>query len=297
MKTKMLTAVSVIALMGSMPAVAGTNAEVSVETKTTIEAQKNNNQDKPKVETITEKDVERGWEKTKKTISDATEATGEALEETYYDIKHAFTNDRQETLSDKTVTIRTRTTAKGMIGEDAFNADGEALATIEDVILDSNGKAQMVVLRDGGFFGMGGKLVALDYDKMTRRTDSGDIMLPISEDTLDKVAEFSYDRDADNKNLRMIPTDGISVSEILDGHVQNNHGEDVADIDNVTFVNGKAEYLVISYNEILEMGGDLAVMEFDDLMPVKSDDEVNFKLTAKQSADFKAFQKKMETKG
>ncbi len=297
MKTKMLTAVSAIALMAATPAFADTGANVSVDTKMKVEAQKDNNPDKPAVETVTEKDIERGWEKTKKTVSDAAETTGEAIERTYYDVKNAFTDDSRETLSDKTVTIKTRTTANGMIGKNAYNADGEAVATVEDIIVDRDGDARMIVLRDGGFFGLGGKLVALDYDSMARRASSGDIILPVSESMLDKVAAFSYDRDEKGGNVRMIPADGISVAAILDGHVQNNRGEDVADIDNVTFVNGEAQYLVISYNEILEMGGDQAVMEFGDLTPVTADGEVNFRLTAKQSADFEAFTNKMDTKG
>ncbi len=298
MRTKMLTAVSAFALLASMPALADTKTglSVSADTKTTIEAQKENNPAKPDMPTVTEKDIERGWDKTKNAVSDAAEATGDAIEDTYYNITGAFSEDGKVSM-DETVTIKTRTTAKGMLGEDAFNAKGESVAKVEDIILDQDGDAQLIVLRDGGFFGLGGKLVALDYDHMTRRNASGDILLPVSEEMIEKVAEFSYDRDNSQKNVRMIPADGISVSNAMKGHLQNNRGENVADVDNVTFVNGEAQYLVISFNEILEMGGDTAVLEFDDLQAMSAGGEVNFKLTAKQSADFETFKKNMESKG
>ena len=297
MKHKMLTAVSAIAIMGfASSAMADNMVKVDAETKATIEAQKENNPETPDMPTVTEKDIERGWEKTKNTVSGAAEATGDAIEETYHDIKHAFSGDHDSADAHKTVSIKTRTTAQGMLGKDVHNADGDTVAKVEDIVLDLDGNAELIVLRDGGFFGMGGKLVAFDYNQMVKRADSGDMIIPVSEELLEKVAEFSYDRSKTGTNLRLIPTDGVSVAQIMDGHVQNNRSEDVADIDNLTFVNGEVEYLVISFNELLEMGGDTAVIEYDSLQIAPAEGEINMKLSASQSTDFEMFKKKVGEK-
>ena len=297
MKTKILTAASAIAILTAMPALAQTKTSVNAQTQATIEAQKNNNPNTPDMPIITGSDIERGWDNTQDTLSNAAENTGEAIEDTYYNIQNVFTDE--DTPAENAVTIKTRTTAKGMIGKNVYNANGESVAKVEDIIMDRNGIAQMVILRDGGLFGMGGKLVAFDYNNITERADSGDIMMPISENLIDKVAEFSYDRNTSRENIRMIPENGISVTKVMDGHIKDPDNKNVADIDNVTLVNGRIEYLVVSFNKVLEMGGDTAVMKFDNLQAMAIDDnkEINFQLSGQQAADFELFKKKAQTKG
>lgn len=279
MKMKMLTAVSAIALMmAASPAMAGPSTNLEADTQTRVQS---NNEDMPEMPTITEREIERGWENTKTTVSDAVDSTVETVKET-------VTVSETDIDTNTAVSIKTRTTAKGIIGKDIYNADGETVASIEDVLVNERGEAETVILRDGGLFGMGGKLVALDYDSVITPSATGDMLMPVSEATLDSVAEFSYDTDA-TTNMRTLPAGTLSVSQMLDGHLHNNMGEEVADIDNITFVNGQIEHLIVSYNEILGMGGDTAALMFGEISPSTIDGETNFSLTEQQSADFEAY--------
>lgn len=226
----------------------------------------------------------------------AASAVGNAIEETYYDLKHAFSQEQEEKqVPPRMVTVKTSTTASGMIGKNVLDAKGDTIATVEDIILSSSdGKATLVIVRDSGFFGLGGKLVALDYGRMTSHDRSGDVIMPVAEKFLDKFLEFTYDRTDKRPDVRVIPTDGLSVQRILDGHIQNNDGQNIADIDNITFLNGVSQYLVISFNEILLMGGNRAILEYKDLEPSQQDGALNFMMTAKQSVEFENYRKNMK---
>jgi hypothetical protein len=53
-----------------------------------------------------------------------------------------------------------------LAGTRVFNAGGEVMGTIVDVVLDREGKAQTVVLGLGGFLGLGRKDVAVPYSAL-----------------------------------------------------------------------------------------------------------------------------------
>jgi sporulation protein YlmC with PRC-barrel domain len=148
----------------------------------------------------------------------------------------------------------------------------------------------MIVLNDGGFFGMGGKLAAFDYALVTSRNEEGDVIMPVSEATLKKVAEFSYNAKDAKNNVRVIPANGYSVSEILDADVLNARGKEVAEVENVTFLNGKASRLIVEFDGMMGMGGDQAALNFGDLKIIKeSDGEVDFQMSAAQAASFESY--------
>lgn len=278
MKNHFLTAVSTIVLIGAAPAMAAdTHA---------------NNPDQQPTQTVTQSDIERGWENTKAAVSDAAQATGEAVEDAYLEAKRALTRDQAAV--GQPVRINTRNTAEHLIGQDVHNNAGEKVAAVDDIILDSNGEAQLLVLKDGGFFGMGGKRVALNYDQAVRHEAGGDVILPVSREMLDRVAEFTYDRSVRSNNIRVIPQGGVSVSHLMGGDILNSNGEKVADIDDISFQNGEAEYLLLSFGKILNMGGTQAVIDFGDLEIVpERDGKAHLKLSAQQSAELERFKKDM----
>jgi sporulation protein YlmC with PRC-barrel domain len=278
MKTKLLIAASALALIAAAPAIAADN-KVEVKTETTTN---------PSMK----EDVKRAWEDTKDAASNAADKTSEAASNAYDNIKATFI-DEDKTASD-TVTIDSRKTAQGMIGQPVRNTAGEKIATVKDIILDSNGKATLVVLADGGFMGIGTKLAAFDYDLVSQRQKDGDVIMPISEETLDKVAPFSYDaKDAEkDAKTRIIPQNGISVAELLEGQVLNQKKENVAEIDNISLSNGEASQVIIAFDQTLGLGGKKAAVGYDNIQVVREkNDKVNIQLSDKQAANFENFKK------
>lgn len=289
MKNTLLVAVSAAALMTALPALAESASGTDVKARADVSA---NNPDHENVGTVTKAQVENGWEKTKDAVSNAAEKTGDAVQGAYTDAKRALSRDKEAV--GQPVKINSQNTAENLIGKDVRNASGETVASVEDIILDKKGEAQLLILKDGGFFGMGGKKVALNYPQAVRHDASGDVILPVTENMLDRVAEFSYDQKDAGDKIRVIPQGGISAARLMDGDILNSKGEKVADIDDISFRNGEAQYVVLSFDKVLKMGGDHAVVDFDGLQLIpENDGKANLKMSAQQSAEFETFKKSM----
>ncbi len=278
MNTRFLIAASVLAIMAGAPALAETSANTNAEVKA----------EAPSLS----KDAKREWENVKKDASEAADKTAKAAEDVYEDIKATVIGE-EETTTASTVTIDSRGTASGMIGQPVLNSKGEKIATVKDIILDADGNATTVVLADGGFMGIGTKLAAFDYNLVSQRQKDGDVIMPISEETLDKVAPFSYEpKDAEkDAKVRIIPANGVSVAKLLDGQILNAKKENVAEIDNISFSNGEASQIIIGFDKTLGLGGEKAAMSFNSANVVREKNELDVQLTASQAANFENFKK------
>ncbi|MEZ0223966.1 MAG: PRC-barrel domain-containing protein [Alphaproteobacteria bacterium] len=186
------------------------------------------------------------------------------------------------------ISVDKRMTAEGMIGKPVYNQQNERVATVEDVILDSEGHANMIVVKDSSFMGLGGKLAAFDYDSVIDRKKDGDLVMPITQKTIDNVAEFSYEP-SDKPTIKAIPDHGYSVKKILSGDLVDPSGKKVAAIDNVTLRDGRANLVIAAYNQILGLGGDKVAIDFDATELVQDKDNLNLKLSDAQARKFETF--------
>lgn len=276
---KLLIAASALAIAAGAPAFAETQAEANARAEA----------EAPSLS----KDLKREWQNVKEDASQAADKTSEAAEDAYESIKATVIGE-EEPSTGSTVTIDSRMTAAGMIGEPVLNHQNEKIASVKDIILDSEGNAQMVVLADGGFMGIGTKLAAFDYGLISQRTKDGDVIMPISEETLKKVAPFSYDpKDAEkDKAVRIIPANGISVAELLDGQILNPEKENVAEIDNISFRDGSASQIIVAFDQVVGVGGERAAMDFDSVKLIREkNNEIDVQLSAKQAANFENYKK------
>lgn len=265
MNKTILATASVIALVISMPAVADTSAK----TKTEASAETNTTGD-------IGNDAKEAWKNIKEDASEA-----------YEDIKAVFVDK-----DNKPVVISTRNTATGMIGHAVYNATKERVGTVKDIIVDGNGNASMLVVSDGEFPGFDGKLVAFDYSIISSLNADGDVIAPISEDNISKAAEFSYDKNAQaDGKVRVIPDRGYSVARLLDGQLVNPQGDSVAEIDDISFKNAKASDLIVGFEKVLGLGGKKAALSYDAAQIVRDGEDLDFKLSAAQAAQFEAYKK------
>lgn len=277
MNKTLLTAVSAIAIMGMAPAYADVEVKAGVSAENLV---------KPvSVEAAEQstgsfsKDVESAWGDIKHDTSEA-----------YENIKATVVGEANTDEGFKTVTIDERMTATGMIGRSVHNAKGEGIATVKDIILDRDGKASMIVVADGEFIGMG-KQAAFDYNAITRMNADGDFIMPITEAMIANAAEFSYDREDYSDNVRVVPSNGYSVAELLDGQLVDEKKETVAEIDNISLQNGTATQLIVGFDKILGLGGEKATIGFDAAEVVQDGDGYDFQLSANQTAQFEAYKK------
>ena len=133
--------------------------------------------------------------------------------------------------------------ASDLIGASVHNPAGEEIATVADIWLGANGSAPMIVLRDGGVAGVGGKLRTVAYSAATIAADpdtSGDepdVIVRLTDETLETLPEFEQ---VDDNDFRL-------ASEMIGTTVGVSFSGGSARINDLILTNtGKARYAVIS---------------------------------------------------
>ncbi len=281
MKTKLLAAVSVLALIGAGQAIAETQIKTTTQTEASAPTLK--------------QDAKRAWEDTKENVSQAADNVSDAATDAYESIEAAVIGDEKAAVG-AMVTIDSRHTAAAMLGQPVYNVKNEKIASVSDIILDSNGQATTVIVADGGVWGFGSKLAAFDYSLVSQRSENGDVIMPLSEETIKKAAEFSYDpKDSGKEKVRVMPQGSVSVQALLDGELVNPQNEPVAEVDNISFTDGAASQVIVAFDQTLGLGGKKAVVGYDAVKVVRTDEkngEFDVKLSAAQATEFENFKAK-----
>lgn len=266
MKKTLLTTLSMAALLGAYPAMAADN----MAHKSTTEKM--------------EKNVKEGWNEFKDDTSEAYNDVKETTSAAYRDIKAAVLDEEGK---EDVVTISTRSTATGMIGQPIFN-DGKRVGKIHDIILDANGTPELIIVANGDFLGLG-KLAAFQYNDMIKTNADGELVAPLTEETIERAAEFSYEAEGAGENVRVMSDSGYSVNKLLDGQVVDQEGKTVAQIDDIHFEGNDAAHLIVAFNEILGFGGKEAALNYNAGNLVKNGDTYNVKLSAQEAEVFNKY--------
>ena len=293
MKKTLITAVSAFALLTAMPAFADstlpkdpTPNEEATQLYEGNAPERTMNQNDTNY--VSENELREGWNDTKAAVSETADDVSDATRETYNDIKASLI-DGSDRDNAPQLSIDARQTAEGMIGTRIGNTNGETVGSIDDIIVDRNGNAEMIVVADGEILGLG-KKVAFDYDLVTTRNAEGDVIAPLSEDMIAQAVEFSYDRNTDATDVQTLPMNSFSVSELLDSNVVDTQNNTVAEVDNISFSGGQADQLIVGFGKILGLGGDQAVMSFNEAELVTDEDrQPKFKLSAAKAAQFETY--------
>lgn len=85
--------------------------------------------------------------------------------------------------------------ASNIIGETVYNGtgdDAENIGSVNDIVLDAEGKAESVVIGVGGFLGIGEKNVAVDYAELDWAERDGDrwIVAPMTREQIEALPAF-----------------------------------------------------------------------------------------------------------
>lgn len=133
--------------------------------------------------------------------------------------------------------------ASDLIGASVHNPAGEEIATVADIWPGANGLAPMIVLRDGGVAGVGGKLRTLAYSAATIAADpdtSGDepdVIVRLTDETREILPEFE----------QVAGNDFRLASEMIGTTVGVSFSGEPARINDLIRTNtGEARYAVIS---------------------------------------------------
>lgn len=88
-----------------------------------------------------------------------------------------------------------------LIGDPVRNANGESLGRIKDFVIDTvSGRIEYAVLRVGGFFGLGNKLVAVPWKALDFNADDRFFMFNIDKARLENADGFEPNEWPDMNN-------------------------------------------------------------------------------------------------
>lgn len=271
MTKTILMSASFLALLAAFPAFAAdVKAEANANTETTGAK------------------IERTLENTGKKIEKKTEEAGAAVREKYNDMKAYFAEDDVKAVS--SININERLTADMILGANVQNPAGENIGTVEDILVNADGDAERVIINDGGVLGLGGKMASFDYSVIEGLNADEDVVVKLNEQSIKNATGFSYkaEKNADAK-VAVMPADMFSVKEIIGSKVVDAEGKAVATVDTVAMEGDDADYLVVTFNKILGMGGDNAALDFDALDLTNNQGKYTFKLNTQQTAQFENY--------
>ena len=124
-------------------------------------------------------------------------------------VTYAQTATSHDTLPHSIQTDEIR--ASKMIGGAVYDVQNRKIGSVDDVILNKDGKVDAVVVDVGSFLGMGGKDIAVLPSEI--KTDNNRLTLNRTKEQLQQMASY----DLENKNTGA----GTSTSPVEGGRLQN----------------------------------------------------------------------------
>lgn len=291
MTNKILMGVSVLALLTALPAFAETKADANanVSTSTKIEnkldaAGESIKENAKKAGEAIERQTDRAGAATREVYEDAKAQT----KESYGDVKAYFSDDK-DVKAVTSINIDSRLTADELLGAAVQNPAGEKIGSIEDILVDKEGDAETVVINDGGILGLGGKLVAFDYDIIEGMSADKDVIVKLTDASIKKAKRFEYEAPSKpDAAISVMPSSQFSVKKIKDAKVVDAKGKAVANVSDVVFDGDDADYLVVTFDKFLGIGGDKAALDFEALDLANNNGKYTFKLNTQQTAQFES---------
>jgi hypothetical protein len=79
-----------------------------------------------------------------------------------------------------------------ILGGDVEDPMGDTIGSIDELILDEDGRITTAVLAIGGWFGFGAKSIAVPYEAFEINHDGHEIVLDTTRDELEAADEFAF---------------------------------------------------------------------------------------------------------
>ncbi len=80
--------------------------------------------------------------------------------------------------------------ADQLIGMTVYNAEGDKVGSVHDILLDKDGKATGVVLSVGGLLGVGAKSVGLTWKEIDVKPEQQQVQISYTKDQLEAAPDF-----------------------------------------------------------------------------------------------------------
>jgi sporulation protein YlmC with PRC-barrel domain len=106
----------------------------------------------------------------------------------------AATGATAPNMSVDSASIRDGRRASRIIGSNIYNDENTSIGEVDDIIFQSSGGPMVAVVSVGGFLGIGAKLVAVPYDRLTHDAERNRwVLRGATKDSLQSLPAFEYD--------------------------------------------------------------------------------------------------------
>ncbi|NKE43514.1 PRC-barrel domain containing protein [Roseomonas frigidaquae] len=100
-------------------------------------------------------------------------------------------------LSVDSMSLRESRRASEIIGSNIYNEENNSIGEVDDLIVPQAGAAPVAVISVGGFLGIGAKLVAIPYERLTHDSERNRwVLRGATKESLEGLPSFSYDNAA-----------------------------------------------------------------------------------------------------
>ncbi|MCQ8185329.1 PRC-barrel domain-containing protein [Parvularcula maris] len=133
-----------------------------------------------------------------------------------------------------------------LIDVDIFNAEGDEVADLIDVIVDENGMATDAIIESGGFAGVGEETYVVAFDKLTPVRDGEKLRFEIDADkeTIAAYAPWSRDDFVIGENGNTL------LSELRSAEIQLASSDETVEVEDLVMSSeGRLENVVIAYDD------------------------------------------------
>jgi sporulation protein YlmC with PRC-barrel domain len=80
--------------------------------------------------------------------------------------------------------------ANDIIGKSAYSPTGESIGSINDLLIDANGRVQAAIVDVGGFLGVGKHTVAINWDQVKVNPSDDRVTVAMNKDELKAAPEY-----------------------------------------------------------------------------------------------------------
>ncbi|HOP18813.1 MAG TPA: PRC-barrel domain-containing protein [Amphiplicatus sp.] len=163
--------------------------------------------------------------------------------------------------------------AKDLIGEQIYGSDGKQIATVDDVVIGADGKADTLVFKSGDFFGLGGKRGALDYGSADITVDAKAeprVRVSMTKEAIQSVAAYETN-EMNDYNL---------ASELIGASADLMSSDDKATItDLILASDGSVNHVIVQNGVLGAIGGEPVAIGYDKVAIEQGDGGVVIGLT------------------
>ena len=199
------------------------------------------------------------------TMDDANYGEEATVEET--DMMADGTDDMDAVEAETVYLTSGQISAGEIVGAEVIGVDGEKIATVDDLLMNSDGQVEMVVFRSGDFVDLVGTKGALPYgelDLVMAEEDEPRFTISMTEEAIQNVAEYDQDGLNDyNLASELIGTTGEFM----------NTDESARINDIIVSADGEALYAIIGSPTMM---GDDRQLDFSNVMVEGDDEEIAF---------------------